>query len=237
MHIRAIAILLLTFHFEIGYCQKVEVLSRTRFASHKISASFEYIEAKTPAPLIKPIATIKASGTKNNSSIPNLFFQLQNKAIVLGANSFKINSYKRDRRTNEAQMTLDIFFTSDSLLTVNANNHPKNEVFIFGDGEETGDTKSFNLDQTEIEILPGSYYQFHLRKGDIKELNAGGILGQSITMRGKEKMHSKYLTVTGYGLPPDFEESSYFGKIFDMQIHPIDRALGRVLVSLLKPSK
>ena len=214
------------------YAQTIEIVSKNK-SKFKATNRFEFLNSGIKTSSSTFIATINSKGKDKNSSIPNLFFKIKEKACDLGANSFKVNKYTKRNSAQETILTLDIYRTHDSILEINSTGRSKNIFYIFLDDNDPGDSYTFTINDIDREIESGTYYRYEVKKGQKVEIGSGGLLGASGNYKWKENNPSVFITLTDFGLPPDHNEPEYLARYFNTKrLNTIDPNLGLLLVEL-----
>jgi len=217
------------------FAQTVEIVKRGKSTTHERVTNFEYLEPNTIPKYATFVATLKATENGKDASIPNLFFALKYKTYQLQANSFKVIAFVKEKTSNKLELTIDVYYSNDSLLLVNRNNHIKNTVFIFGDDKGDDETYSFSINEVEHEIKSGFYYKYVIAKGSQAEISQGKLLTNTMKFSWKENSSSQFLSLSKFGLAPTKESHEYLSRFFNMNtLNPIGRDLGYLLASLLK---
>jgi hypothetical protein len=144
-------------------------------------------------------------------------------------------AFAKEKTSNRLELTIDVYYSNDSLLLVNRNNHIKNTVFIFGDDKGDDETYSFSINEVEHEIKSGFYYKYVLAKGSQAEITQGKLVTNTMYVKWKENKVSQFLSLSKFGLAPTKESHDYLSRFFNMgALNPIDNDLGYLLASLLK---
>ena len=218
--------------------QNVEVLKKSDFQPEQKAKDFACIEPATDTTDIRFIAAIKVTGERKKESLEVLFYKLKAKAQELGANSFKLNSFKTIDSINKSVLILDTYYGTDSALNLNFKNQEKNVVYIFGDAEKSDKIYSFKIDNVKTEIKGGTFYRYINKEGQDVKINKGGLTGATIWIKWKEGKPATFLTLTGFGLGGAPIPAGQLGMSFNTgRINYIDGNLGHLLVSLLTQSE
>lgn len=215
--------------------QVVEVVKKGKSTPHERVTNFEYLEPNTIPKHAFFVATLKATESGKDATIPNLFFALKYKTYQLQGNSFKVIAFAKEKTSNKLELTIDVYYSNDSLLLVNRNNHIKNAVFIFGDDKGDDETYSFSINEIEHEIKSGFYYKYVIPKGSSAEIGQGKVLTSNMNVSWKENSRSQFLSLSKFGLAPTEESHEYLSRFFNMDtLNIIGQDLGYLLASLLK---
>jgi anthranilate/para-aminobenzoate synthase component I len=230
-----LAIILISNFTHSLFAQVVEVVKKGKSTPHERVTNFEYLEPNTIPKDASLVATLKATESGKDATIPNLFFALKYKTYQLQGNSFKVIAFAKEKTSNKLELTIDVYYSNDSLLLVNRNNHIKNTVFIFGDDKGDDETYSFSINEVEHEIKSGFYYKYVLAKGSQAEITQGKLVTNTMYVKWKENKVSQFLSLSKFGLAPTKESHDYLSRFFNMgALNPIDNDLGYLLASLLK---
>lgn len=186
------------------------------------------------------IATLRASMPLKQNAISTLFFSISKNAKKLGGNCFKLNAYEIDKSTKQIVLTLDIFFAEDAILNMNFNKHVKNRIFVFG-GEiaSRNEMTRCKINDQEITILSGHYFEQVVEEGKQIKINKGGATGMTMWITCKQEEPASFLSLNGFnfgggGVPP----MGNLGTSFNTgRINPIDGNLGYLLIQILEKQK
>jgi len=164
---------------------------------------------------------------------------LKAKAQELGANAFKLNSFKIIDSSNKKILILDTYYGTDTAINLNFKNHVKNIVYIFCDAEKSDKTYSFKIDNDKKEIKGGTFYKYQNKEGQKVKINKGGFSGATLWINWKENKPATFLTLTGFGLGgAQLPYNQQFGMSFNTgRINYIDGDLGHLLTALLTQSE
>jgi hypothetical protein len=219
--------------------QNIEVINKSGFQTVEKVNQFSFIEPLTDTTNIKFIATIKVTGETKKEEVVVLFNKLKTKAQQLGANAFKLNSFKIIDSSNIKILILDTYYGADSAMNLNFKNHVKNIVYIFGDAEKSDKTYSFKIDNVKKEIKGGTFYKYQNKEGQKVKINKGGFSGATLWINWKENKPATFLTLTGFGLGgAQIPYDQQFGMSFNTgRINYIDGDLGHLLTTVLTQSE
>lgn|GEM_PF-1462531 len=230
-----LAIILTSSFTHSLFAQVVEVVKKGKSTPHERVTNFEYLEPNTIPKHASLVATLKATESGKDANIPNLFFALKYKTYQLQGNSFKVIAFAKEKTSNKLELTIDVYYSNDSLLLVNRNNHVKNTVFIFGDDKGDNETYSFSINEVQHEIKSGFYYKYVIAKGSQAEISQGKLLTNTVKFSWKENSRSQFLSLSKFGLAPTEESHEYLSRFFNMDtLNIIGQDLGYLLASLLK---
>jgi len=163
---------------------------------------------------------------------------LKAKAQELGANSFKLNSFKIIDSNDKKVLILDTYYGTDSVLNLNFKNHEKNIVYIFCDSEKSDKTYFFKIDNVKKEIKGGTFYKYQNKEGQKVKINKGGFSGATIWIKWEENKPATFLTLTGFGLGGMPIPVGQIGMSFNTgRINYIDGDLGILSAALLTQSE
>jgi hypothetical protein len=219
--------------------QNIEVINKSGFQPLEKVDHFSFIEPITDTTDIKFIATIKVTGETKKEEVAILFYKLKAKAQELGANSFKLNSFKILDSNNKKILILDTYYGTDAAINLNFKNHVKNIVYIFCDAEKSDKTYSFKIDNVKKEIKGGTFYKYQNKEGQKVKINKGGFSGATLWINWKENKPATFLTLTGFGLGgSQIPYDQQFGMSFNTgRINYIDGDLGHLLAAVLTQSE
>jgi len=229
---KLIWLLLLLPTFQLN-AQTVEIVKKVS-ANATTDKQFEFLHEDIKISSVTFIATLRASGKEKNAIIPKLFFKLRDKSHELGGNSFKLVSYEK-RPPGEATLVLDVFNAAREILKTNRSYEEVNTLFVFLD--EVGDEEYvFVINEIDRKIKSGAYYRYDIPEGRQVDISEGGLMSGTQTFRWKEKQPTIFFTLTDFGLPPHHNEPVYIARYFNTKrLNQIDRNLGKLLITLLKP--
>jgi hypothetical protein len=218
--------------------QTVEVINKSEFQPEKNDKYFDFIQPTTDTTDIKFIASIKSTGEGRKMDLEDLFYKLKVKAKELGANAFRLSSYKIIDSINKSVLILDTYYGTDSALNLNFKNQEKNVVYIIGDYENSDYTYSFKIDKIKKEINGGTFYRHQIKEGQEVKINKGGFTGATLWVKWKENKPAVFLSLTGFGLGGGPVPAGQIGISFNTgRINFIDDDFGHLLVSLLTQSQ
>ena len=220
-----------------AYSQKVEIIRQSENLISKTDNYFAFLETTTDTLQLTFVATVKASGKKNDVSLQNLFYKIHNKANALGANSFKLNTYISNDSTTESVLILDTYVGSVAVLDTNFDHHEQNMIVIFGDDKINGsDTYSFKINDEKKNIKSGTYYKYIIAKDREIKINNGGFLGMTVFLKWKPNKQAAFLSLTGFGIGGPLS-SQTIGLSFNTgRINSIEGDFGLLLMQILKQS-
>jgi hypothetical protein len=181
------------------------------------------------------VALIKATGSGKKSDIEQLYLKLQEKALELGANAFRLKDYTKADDTNPSTLVLDTYYATDSALKNNFQQVEKNVVYIFGDADKSNKVYSFKINGEKKEIQGGHFYKQVLVQGQELKINKGGFAGATLWLNWKENRPPTYLTLSGFGLGGSPPPPGVMGASFNTgRINLVHGGLGPLLVQVLK---
>lgn len=161
---------------------------------------FAFIEAATDTNTLEFVATFKAV-VKIDEGTQAAYFSIQEQAIKMGANSFRLNTHNRNDSTNTLKLILDTYYGSDSAKMINFGHHEETAVIIFGDEDPNGDKiHSLKVNGKKKEFKSGTYFKYVLKEGEEVKINKGGISGMTMWFNYKKGSKATHLTMTGLGL-------------------------------------
>ncbi len=227
------------FITNIVTAQIVDVTARSTFQPEGEGKDFAFIEPVTDTAEIKFIATVQATKEGSDAEIDKLYDAIRSRAQKMGANAFKLNSFKRNDSLNKFILILDTYYGTDAALLLNFNNHEKNVVYIFGDVERSGKSYSFKIDNKKTEIKGGTYFRYQNKEGQEVKINKGGFTGATLWIKWKENKPASFLTLTGFALGGGgpVQPGQVGGSFNTGRISYINGNLGHLLVSILPPGQ
>ena len=235
MALKSLLLLLATLISLKSFSQAVEIINQADIKNLPESIKFAFLEAATDTSEIKYVATILARDKNKKSNIEFLYSEIRKQANKLGANCYKLKSFTRGGKRNEAILVLDSYFASDSLLKINTRNHEKNVVFLFGKEREDEKTITFDLNGEEKEIKAGTFYKIFLKEGENIKVSKGGFAGSVMLLIGERDSQPCFYALSGFGLADMSQQSSNSISFNTGGISRIGNiSLGLLLTQLLK---
>lgn len=229
--------LLLIFIVSFANSQPIDILNKSDKKFKKRGKGFEYINPTTDTLNYEFIATLKTKGRKSTADIGRLYINLSEKARIIGANSFKLNSFERNVSQREIELTIDIYFASDSVKRLNRANHAVNVIYLFGDSNfDTYKTYSFTINDQEKLIHSGQYLEVKLNEGEHVKIRKGGIAGSTVTINWENGKSAVYLSLSNFGfggVAPPPGNSGYVVSFYTGKISYLDENIGQLLVNVL----
>lgn len=230
-------ILLATISTLTVYSQNVEIVYQSNLKNLPEGKMYAFLEPGTDTSKVQFVATIRAKDKNRKSNIESLYFEIRKQANELGANCYRIKSFKRGGEKDETILVLDCYFASDSLLKINTANHEKNVVFIFGSEREDDDPVSFKLNGETIDIKAGTYYKIVLKEGVEVKVSKGGFSGAAMWLNWEKDKQPSFYALSGFGLNgAGFQPPGGIGVSFNTgRINRIGNiSLGLLFTQLLK---
>ena len=219
-----------------SFSQTIETIKKSEKLFTKKGKDFAFLESPIDTATLEFVATIKATGRNKKEYISSLYFAIMEKAKTMGANSFRMHSFLFNDSSKIYSLSLDTYFSTDSLLQQNFELHEKNMVFIFGDEKIDGkETQSFKVNGLMKNIKSGTYYREELREGNELKITKGRITGMTVWLNWKPKRQSAFYTLTGFGLGGSTVPAGVIGMSFNTgRLTNIDGNLGTLLTQILK---
>lgn len=226
---------LLLFASFFAFSQKIEYLEKKDSLKTSENEFFVFLDEKTNVANSHFLAKIKSTGKID--VISNLYEVIKTESQRIGANSFKFIEYKKIDNEN-AQLTLEVYFTDENLLQENFKNIEKNKVFIFGNDDFIKyKRENFKIDNNKYEIGSGEFMTFQTQIGKELKISKGGFTGMTIWIKGKENKPSSFLNFSGFGLA-GADYNPYSGGVgvgfTTGRINNFDPNLGLLLTKIFK---
>jgi hypothetical protein len=185
--------------------QRVEVLRKSDmiYKKYNTSRGFYFLDSSIDNKDIKYVASIRAKLKKNilnNNTIgcfESVYYFIKNKAGDLGANSFKLDSFYESDTSKYMTLTIDAFFSPDSIIKFNKQLKEKNTLYAFPRVNIRNDSTTFNFDKQQIKLYYKQYFKYNLKVGEIARVNKGGIAGEQRSIEGVANRPAVYLEFTG----------------------------------------
>lgn len=197
---KQILILLCCIYGGLAYSQEVEFLEKNDTLQKPKYQQFIYIGDNTNISSSIYVAKIKATGSLRNVS--NLFLILKSEAHKIGANSFKVESFKMIDSQN-GELILSIYYNDDQgdFFDFNVKNLPQNKIYIFGSQNmlETK-TQSYKVNGEKHEINSGKFAVFEINPNVEVKINKGGFTGMTLWVERNEQGYCTFLNFSGIGL-------------------------------------
>lgn len=184
--------------------QKIEVLIlRKSTVKYKKLANgiFQLIPFSVDTNSLQFVATIKAI-SKNIPFTDLSFFQakIQNVAQKLGGNSFRLNNYQLDDSLNTTSITLDVYKSTNSLLSAPSITKDTNDVFIFPPIQVLPGQKSkIKFNDKDIELGYREYFFYHLKPKETVVVGSGGLTSDRVYIYRDTVILSKYISFDNGG--------------------------------------
>lgn len=226
---------LLLFASFFVFSQKIEYLEKKDSLNTSEKEFFIFLDEKTNVIDSHFLAKIKSTGKID--VVSNLYEVIKTESQRIGANSFKFVDYKIIDNEN-AQLTLDVYFSDNNLLQENFKNIDKNKVFIFGnDNLIKFKRENFKIDNNKYEIGSGEFMVFQSPIGKELKISKGGFTGMTLWIKGKENKLSSFLNFSGFGFA-GAEYNPYSGGVgvgfTTGRINNFDPNLGFILTKIFK---
>jgi len=191
-------ITLCLIYCSLTYAQKVEFLEKNDTIQKPKYQEFVYISDKTDSSKSIYVAKIKAVGSLKN--IASLYLVIKGQAQNIGANSFKIESFKKLDSEN-GELILSVFYNDDDFFVINFQHLPKNKIYILGsENLLENNTQSYKVQGEKFEIGNGKYKEFEIKIGQQIKINKGGFSGMTLWITGKEERFNTFINFSGIGI-------------------------------------
>jgi len=232
---KSIIFLFTTFTTFNLFSQSVDVLIKSEVRNLQEATVFTILEPKTDTSQVKFVARIQAKDKNKKSNIEFLYSEIRKEATKIGANCFKIKSFERGGKRNEAILILDCYVSQDSTIKQNKENREKNVIYIFGGEREDDNSISFKINGEEKQIKSGTYYKVILNPNEPITISKGGITGASAVLNWEKDKEPIFYSLSGLGLA-SLNNQPTFGLAFTSgSINKIsNNSLGLLLTKLLK---
>jgi hypothetical protein len=221
----------------LGFSQPIELVSRSDKHFKKRGKDFAFIEPATDINSFEFVATFKTTGRKSTANIQRLYMNLEEKAKIYGANSFRFISYEKNESKKEITIIIEAYFGTDSVLKVNFANLPENVVYIVGDFNPYGKaTYTFEVNEVTKSVNSGTFYKQELIKGEEIKLNNGGFLGATIWQNWMPEKEALYFSLSNFRVESLSPQGNSFGgvSVNTGSFNQINRNLGRLLIEILE---
>jgi hypothetical protein len=182
-----------------AFSQRVEILEYHELAEKPPFTVFIQLDTAAAEAQLKHVATVKATGSLKKPT--QLFHFIKAEAQKMGANAYKIDSFKRlDEGVNGA-LVLSLFRAGDSILEANPQGSNTNAIYVFGDENMLSDkTQGYKMNGKKFEVKAGHFNVHELKPGEEIKINKGGFTGMTYWFTGQENKPAVYLTFGGLGV-------------------------------------
>ncbi len=197
---KQILILLCCLYGGLAYSQEIEILEKGDTLQKPKYVQFIYIADSTDLSQSIFVAKIKATGSLRNVS--NLFLFINAEAQKLGANSFKVESFKRIDSQN-GELILSTYYNDGEgdFFDVNYQNLPHDKIYIFGNQDMVDSkTQNYKVNGEKHEIASGKFAVFEIKPDEEVKINKGGFTGMTLWVKRKPEGYSSFLNFSGIGL-------------------------------------
>jgi len=188
--------------------QRVEVLRKSDIVYKKYNPfkGFYMLDSSIDNKGIKYVATIRAKLKKNwfNTNLiacfEFMYYNCKNKAGGLGANSFKLNCFSESDTSKYISLTIDAFFSPDSIIKLNRLKKETNVLYVFPEIEPSPNkTVSFKFDtHDDIKLHCRECFKYNVKIGEIACVSKGGFAGEEKCIEGVANRPATYLAFTGF---------------------------------------
>ncbi len=195
---KSLLILLSLIVSGLSYSQNVVFLEKNDTLQKPTYQQFIYISDSTDISNSIYVAKIKSVGSLRN--VANLYLLIKTQAQHYGANSFKIDSFRKiDSETGE--LVVSAYYNEDDFFNLNFDNFPKNKIFVFGSQNlRDNRTQSYKLRGEKLEIQSGKYQQFDIGVDEEVKVNKGGFAGMTLFIKRSQEGYSSFLNFSGIGV-------------------------------------
>jgi hypothetical protein len=210
------------------------VAQNENFVSSEQQEEFYYIE-KDFSPVAESwVATLDGFCTNTKkSNLSHLFYNFQESANELGANSFYVEEIYYNPDT--ISVSISVFYLTDEEIDDNFELYPKNRIYIFGDlTNSKAKEKNVKLNGEKVKIYPLKYYTYQNSVGKEAVVSIGGFTGSKYVLQGKEEQLPVYMTVSGFEMAPVANMNGMGLSFSTGGIHPLDMNFGQFLVEVLE---
>ena len=182
------------------YGQAVKMLLETTVKGLPEAKKFAYMEPSIDTTNCTFITRIQSHEKNHKEVIEKMYFASREKAMKMGCNGYRLNSFQRGGDHNDAYLILDCYYLSDSLLSVNFKAHEKNVIYIFGNEREGDGDCHFKLMGNEKILKAGMFYKLKPKEGETLILNKGGSLGSTLHLTYDNTQEAAFYSITGVKL-------------------------------------
>jgi hypothetical protein len=196
---------------------------------------FYYIENDFSPPDTSWIASMEGFcfNTKK-SNLVHLFFNFQEAANKLGANSFYVEEIYTVPDT--IFIRISVFYLTEKEIDDNFELYPKNRIYIIGDCINLKE-KNIKINGEKVKIQPLKYFVQSNSVGEETVVSIGGFTGSKYILEGKEEALPVYITLSGFEIAPMARMNGIGISFSTGGIHPLDMNLGQFLVAILQESE
>nr|MBK9651179.1 hypothetical protein [Bacteroidota bacterium] len=231
--------ILFVFVAQMATSQTVEVLNKPNKRNLTTGYYFDCLHVQIDTTKLVFMATLKATGEKNEGYISALYTAVKQRANELGANCFSLRSYTCLDDSEKAVLIVDAYYANDSILTLNENLHAKNIIYIFST-EKWNDALEYNFKINEnIKSLHALEYCEYKLSADEK---ATLYFGKNFIIKEEFEYHENreakfvFVPYRGSKLKPEvfiFSNGIYFGvQSKRNKLSHIENSLGWLLVCI-----
>jgi hypothetical protein len=159
--------------------QKVEILRKADilYKNHNQITGFHFLDPSIDTEKIRFVATIrrKARNTGVITDFEGMCFSIiQYYSEKLGANSFKIKNYSYSDSSKYVSLTLDTYFSSDSMLLYNNTKKPTNVLYIFPEYQYSKNDNTFKFNRQKIKLSEREYFKYCINNTEKICISRGG---------------------------------------------------------------
>lgn len=211
----------------VFFLEKNDTLQKPKYQE------FIYLNDATNISESVRVGTLKSIGSLDNPVL--LYNLIKTEAQKVGANSFRLVKFdKYPDQTGE--LTLETFYTNDSILGINFKNIEKNKAYIFGDQNMMeGKTQSCKVNGKKYEVTSGHYLVFPVMPGENLEITKGGFGGTVMTVEGKMGKPSKFYSLTGFEITGGDASANHVGVNFSTgDVNRVEQNLALLLLKMFE---
>jgi hypothetical protein len=198
----------------------------------KAQKEFTYLDTAINKTKIKFIKTFKYSNKDN--AISSLYTYIRFYALSQGANSYSFISFFKDDRTKESTLTLDTYYSCDSIISKCNETQEKNTVYFLSDNLNGNKSYTFSINNKKKKIKDGNFLKYKISEGETMKFSRNGM---SISLSWQQNSPAQFYTFKkgkiangpqSYGSVSLYIDSGGFLKI--------EKNLGFLLIKILKES-
>jgi hypothetical protein len=196
--------------------QNLEILRRGQAVPghHPKSIRMDLLDPAIDSGDVEFLATIRARIKDNKKWGTTGWFLLYNDIQMRAerqfrANVFRVRDYSRSDTGRYASLTLDVYYSSDSVSRLNASKKQRNMLYVWPEPVSYDPKKeyAFKLNGAEVKLRYLQYFKLPLRDGDKVVLSKGNM---DYVVRGKAGGQPVYLVFYGCcGVTPTFTTGSF----------------------------
>lgn len=187
---------------------------------------------------VQYVGQIRLAKNVETATIGEVMEALQNTALRMGANAFRVEQITCSSDTTTVAADLTIFEVADSLLERNEKHFPKNKVYLFGGLHPDADSTTFGVNDRTVEVAPLSYVTDLSQTDSITTIAAKGLIGETLAVKRWDGRPASYWSKIAFAMSPyasvkAANDGARGLNINTDQLYPVNKNLGRVLVRVL----